>query len=67
MSSQSKLLLVTSGPDQLVAVLGIHEGFSSDSLSPVVVKSQLAYGLLMAVHSPGSVLAPQSLTHKQEL
>lgn len=49
-----------------MAVLGIHEGFFSDSPSPMVVKSQLARGGPMAVHSPGSALAPQSPTHKQE-
>lgn len=63
---QSVKLLVTSGPDQPAAVLGIQEGFFSSSLSPVVVKSGFACGLLMAVHSPGSALAPQSPTHKQE-
>lgn len=66
MSNQSKLLLVTSGPDQPV-VLGIHKGFFSNSLSPSSFKSRLAHSVPMAAHSPGSALAPQSLTRKQEL
>lgn len=67
MSNQSTLLLVNLRTRSAGGRFGNPRGIFFRLALPAVVKSQLARGLPMAVHSPGSALAPQSLTRKQEL